>query len=166
MQFQLSFNVDVAKYIMLTNSLNSSDSLFTKIVAIWGSSDDNSLFPLTRLSLAYCWSILLFWLITRNSKMTDSEAQRLRFGKRCPEKRSKETLNFWKKMFKRSVLNGLEELLNKNQLFQWQSNFIRSVSHDLSKCFVCIIPVHRWQGFRTLMHSQLVLLIWMQYVKN
>ena len=34
--FQLSFHayVDVAKYIMLTNSLNSSNSLFTKIVAI------------------------------------------------------------------------------------------------------------------------------------
>ena len=36
---------------------------------------------------------------------------------RAPEKR----LNL-EKTFKRSVFNGLEELLNKNQAFQWQSN--------------------------------------------
>ena len=34
---------------------------------------------------------------------------------------SRETLKF-RKTFKRSVLKGLEELLNKNQVFQWQSN--------------------------------------------
>ena len=49
----LSFNVDVTKYIMLTNLWHSSESLFTKLIAIWGSSDDNSMFRLTRLNLAY-----------------------------------------------------------------------------------------------------------------
>ena len=32
--FQLSFNVNVTKYIMPTNSSNRSDSLFTKKIAI------------------------------------------------------------------------------------------------------------------------------------
>ena len=40
----LSFNMDLTMYIMLTNLWNSSESLFTKIIAIWGSSDDNSVF--------------------------------------------------------------------------------------------------------------------------
>ena len=48
------------------------------------------------------------------------------------------------------------ELLNKNQVFQRQSNFIRSARHNLSKRFLHITPVHRWQGFLTLMHSQLI----------
>ena len=47
---------------------------------------------------------------------------------------SREMVKF-REIFKRSVLTGLEELLNKNQVFQRQSNFIRSVSHNLSKCF-------------------------------
>ena len=62
--FQLSFNVDVTKYIMLTNSWNSSDSLFTNLVFIWGSSDDNSVFSLTPLHLVY-WYFCFFqpWLV-------------------------------------------------------------------------------------------------------
>ena len=56
---------------------------------------------------------------------------------------SRERVKFREK-FERSVLIGLEELLKKNQVFQWQSNFIPSVSHNLSKCFLRITPVHRW----------------------
>ena len=68
--FQLSFNVDVTKYIMLTNSLDSSESLLTKTVSIWGRSDDNSVFSLVRLQLDY-WYFCFFqpWLIKNSVRL-------------------------------------------------------------------------------------------------
>ena len=45
------------------------------------------------------------------------------------------------------IVKKREELLNKNQAFQCQSNFIPSLSHNLCKY---ITPVHSWQGFLTI----------------
>ena len=68
--FQLPFNVDVTKFIMLTNSWNSSDSLFTKKIAIWVSLDDNSLFQSFIQVAPYSINIMFTWRRMKNLKWT------------------------------------------------------------------------------------------------
>ena len=62
---------------------------------------------------------------------------------------SRETLKF-RKMFKRSVLNGLEELLSK--CFNDRVT-VSPESHNLSKCFLHITPVHPWAFLHKCIHS-------------
>ena len=64
---------------------------------------------------------------------------------------SRETLKF-RKMFKRSVLNGLEELLNK--CFNDRVT-VSPESHNLSKRFLHITHVHPWAFLHKCIHSYL-----------
>ena len=66
---------------------------------------------------------------------------------------SRETLKF-RKMFKRSVLNGLAELLNK--CFNYRVTVSPGIhNHNLSKCFLHITPVHPRAFLHKCIHSYL-----------